>query len=671
MSAVPAWQLILRVARELTAQSPEFSRSELIDAVRRIDPSRQPGSLGPVIQGMTRDASGGPPSPCGTPLARVSHGRYRLVESAAHSETIHTHPAPLAVVQRPVVPAGVNRIDIALIGCVKTKLDRSASARDLYRSPLFTYRRAYAERHADRYYILSAEHGLVRPDALLQPYDTALAQQSSAYRRAWGQWVVAKLLAAEQSLRGLVIDIHAGDEYASAVTSLLTEAGAQVRRPLVGLPLGRQLSWYRQHEPSLTTRSSLAVIDGPTASGPFTYQWPDQLESYDAGWMLKVAHSAGQRSVRIGTTNRHAYGRTRRRLVVWVEGEPVAEAAGTDEHDTNRQLASLLKNAAGHMITPDENVPDPYANFAFVQFREVVSGPYARDGLAVCLTEDDVTGWAAFGLARDLVRRALPDIPTRTQADGDNDSPARAVVAALLQYGREHRSEQADTTPAFTPHPDANALLLADPFAFLLAVLFDQGIPAERAWRAPYDMRQRLGHLDPKRFVAAPNEIRAAVAQPSALHRYVNIMPDWLVHAARIVLDRYDGDTSRIWSDEPRAVELNARLRRFPGIGQKKAAMAVEILHRDLGVRIRDLSGSDIAYDVHVRRVFLRTQLAEVDDLDHMVEVARWLHPERPGELDFPAWLIGRRWCGPGIPKCDSCPLAAVCAQDIPRAGRI
>jgi len=39
----------------------------------------------------------------------------------------------------------------------------------------------------------------------------------------------------------------------------------------------------------------------------------------------------------------------------------------------------------------------------------------------------------------------------------------------------------------------------------------------------------------------------------------------------------------------------------------KKAAMAVEMLERDLGVPVRDMGGSDIAYDVHARRVFLRT----------------------------------------------------------------
>jgi hypothetical protein len=39
----------------------------------------------------------------------------------------------------------------------------------------------------------------------------------------------------------------------------------------------------------------------------------------------------------------------------------------------------------------------------------------------------------------------------------------------------------------------------------------------------------------------------------------------------------------------------------------------------------------DIAYDIHVRRVFLRTGLAQWDDLDHMlVAIAREANPDRP-----------------------------------------
>jgi endonuclease III len=99
--------------------------------------------------------------------------------------------------------------------------------------------------------------------------------------------------------------------------------------------------------------------------------------------------------------------------------------------------------------------------------------------------------------------------------------------------------------------------------------------------------------------------------------------------------------------------------------------MAVEILARDLGVPVQELTGSDIAYDVHVRRVFLRTGLASHDDQEHMVQVARRLHPERPGELDFPAWLVGRQWCGAGVPDCEACALAGVCPRGIPRASGV
>lgn len=245
-----------------------------------------------------------------------------------------------------------------------------------------------------------------------------------------------------------------------------------------------------------------------------------------------------------------------------------------------------------------------------------------------------------------------------------------AVVRALLDFGANHTVAVAGTA-SFTPHPAANQLVIDDAFAFLLGVIFDQGIPAERAWRAPFDLMQRLGHLDPQRMVDEPDRVRGAIAQSPVLHRYREKMPDWLVSAARIIVRDYSGDASRLWSDAPTAAELQRRFDRFPGIGQKKAAMAVEILERDLGVAIRDMQGSDIAYDVHVRRVLLRTGLAEVDDLEHMLTVTRRLHPERPGAIDLPAWLIGRQWCRAGIPNCAMCPLVLVCPQEIERGNTV
>jgi len=248
---------------------------------------------------------------------------------------------------------------------------------------------------------------------------------------------------------------------------------------------------------------------------------------------------------------------------------------------------------------------------------------------------------------------------------------AHAVGRALLVHGDALADQLAGTSTQFTPDEDADRLIHEDPFAFLLAVISDMGIQAERAWALPYRLRQRLGFLTPRELAASPARVSAAVQQEPKLHRFVNNVPAWLVQAAQIVLDQYQGDAARIWSDTPTATVLRERLESFPGIGQKKAAMAVEILARDLGVPLREMGGSDIAYDVHVRRVFLRTGLASHDEVTHMVAVARALNPERPGALDLPAWDIGRRWCRPTAPDCPACPLNAACPRLLRQSSQI
>jgi uncharacterized HhH-GPD family protein len=228
----------------------------------------------------------------------------------------------------------------------------------------------------------------------------------------------------------------------------------------------------------------------------------------------------------------------------------------------------------------------------------------------------------------------------------------------MLAYGALLAERQAVEPPKFTPNAEANRFLFSNPLAFLLAVLCDQGITAERAWAVPWGLLQRLGHLDPNRLANEPDRVLAAFHEPPMLHRLVNTVPGWIVDAARRVVHEYEGDAARIWGNCPSAIELQARLCAFKGIGQKKAAMTVEILERDLGVPISGLAGSDIAYDVHVRRVFLRTGLADADDVAELVSSARTLNPDRPGSLDLPAWDIGGRWCRPVGPRCGDCVLS-------------
>ncbi len=128
---------------------------------------------------------------------------------------------------------------IALVACGKGKRDHPAPARDLYSGALFRKASAYCEATYDRWYILSAKHGLVDPETVVAPYDLSLSHLDRAERGAWAERV------AEDLRRLDVLDaaffLHAGEKYARPLEPLLGEA----HRPLRGLGIGKQLAWYR------------------------------------------------------------------------------------------------------------------------------------------------------------------------------------------------------------------------------------------------------------------------------------------------------------------------------------------------------------------------------------------------------------------------------------------
>jgi hypothetical protein len=84
---------------------------------------------------------------------------------------------------------------IALIACSATKRDTARAARYLYTGDLFRKSLAYAVTHCDGFAILSAKHGLLQPDTVVEPYDARLSRRK-AVRLAWARGVVAQLKAA-------------------------------------------------------------------------------------------------------------------------------------------------------------------------------------------------------------------------------------------------------------------------------------------------------------------------------------------------------------------------------------------------------------------------------------------------------------------------------------------
>lgn len=238
------------------------------------------------------------------------------------------------------------------------------------------------------------------------------------------------------------------------------------------------------------------------------------------------------------------------------------------------------------------------------------------------------------------------------------------VARELLAYGRELETLGAAQVDAgFTPSADANQLIEGSPNAFLLGVLFTQGIPAERAWAGPFLLQVRLGSLEPSFLAAHPETVRSAFQQAPMLHRFKETLPRWIVSAARKLVTDYASDAARIWPVGDHVVDVTERLCGFDGIGRKKAVMAVEILTRHFGVDLVGRECSQVAYDVQVRRVFLRSGLIDADARGAIEDAARRACPEAPGTLDLPAWLIGRETCRPRRPLCDECRLGMVCPR--------
>lgn len=135
-------------------------------------------------------------------------------------------------------------IRVALVSCVKSKQARAAPACDLYTSQLFRYLRGYAKANADCWYILSAEHGLLRPEQVIAPYERTLNKMGKVERLAWAERVQRQLLDVLPS--GAEVIVLAGERYRSDLVPFLTAHGYNVSVPLEGLPLGRQLQRLKE-----------------------------------------------------------------------------------------------------------------------------------------------------------------------------------------------------------------------------------------------------------------------------------------------------------------------------------------------------------------------------------------------------------------------------------------
>lgn len=139
---------------------------------------------------------------------------------------------------------------------------------------------------------------------------------------------------------------------------------------------------------------------------------------------------------------------------------------------------------------------------------------------------------------------------------------------------------QMNLTVAATGDPEFDELVQTNSLALLLAMLLDQQISIELAFRGPARLQSRLGtSLTVENLVRVPEErLIEMFGEKPALHRFPKNMAKRAHELFRFLDDEVAGDVDRLWNDGPTAEVLFRRLLNLPGFGDEKAMILLAVL---------------------------------------------------------------------------------------------
>jgi uncharacterized HhH-GPD family protein len=134
----------------------------------------------------------------------------------------------------------------------------------------------------------------------------------------------------------------------------------------------------------------------------------------------------------------------------------------------------------------------------------------------------------------------------------------------------------------FTGSDEANTLIAADPMALLIGFALDQQVPVQKAFMGPLVLKERLGAIDARTVAEA--DLEPAFRQKPAVHRFPGSMAQRVHDLSAHILERYDGDAARVWTQAQDASELRSNLAALPGFGEMKVKALGAVLAKRFGV---------------------------------------------------------------------------------------
>lgn len=153
--------------------------------------------------------------------------------------------APVSYVLKPSLISDDGSPPFILIGCGREKLLSAAPAAELYTSQRFQGCLQLARTLSAPFAILSAKHGVVPPDRILDPYDLNIVELESAKRRKWAQSVIKTL---QSKIAGKRVVMLATSDYLKPILDLASERGQQLEfvTPWSGFEKPDVMGWLLQ-----------------------------------------------------------------------------------------------------------------------------------------------------------------------------------------------------------------------------------------------------------------------------------------------------------------------------------------------------------------------------------------------------------------------------------------
>jgi uncharacterized HhH-GPD family protein len=135
----------------------------------------------------------------------------------------------------------------------------------------------------------------------------------------------------------------------------------------------------------------------------------------------------------------------------------------------------------------------------------------------------------------------------------------------------------------FTESDEANELIASDPMALLIGFVLDQQVSVQKAFSGPLALQQRLGTLEAGAIAAA--DLEPIFREKPAIHRFPGSMAGRVHDLAVHVVEEYDGEAARVWTDAKDSAALRANIEALPGFGEMKVKSLGAVLAKRFQVK--------------------------------------------------------------------------------------